>query len=90
MKVPALILTGQWDPVTPPAYGDTAASYLPNSLHVIVPHGGHGFNGLDGIDCIDQLILAFINSGSTKGLDTSCVGKIRRHGFFLKFAEPKQ
>ena len=89
-KVPALILTGQWDPVTPPAYGDTAASYLPNSLHVIVPHGGHGFNGLDGIDCIDQLILSFINSGSTKGLDTSCVGKIRRHGFFLKFAEPKQ
>src|SRR6185295_258399 len=24
-NVPALILTGQWDPVTPPLYGDTAA-----------------------------------------------------------------
>ena len=89
-KVPALILTGQWDPVTPPAYGDTAARSLPNSLHVIVPHGGHGFNGLDGIDCIDRLILTFINSGTTKGLDTSCVGKIRRQGFVLKLAEPKQ
>jgi pimeloyl-ACP methyl ester carboxylesterase len=89
-KVPALILTGQWDPVTPPAYGDTAARSLPNSLHVIVPHGGHGFNGLDGMDCIDHLILAFINSGTTKGLDTSCVANIRRQGFVLKLAEPKQ
>lgn len=89
-KVPALILTGQWDPVTPPAYGDAAARSLPNSLHVIVPHGGHGFNGLDGIDCIDRLILAFIDSGTTKGLDTSCVGKIRRQGFVLKLAESKQ
>ena len=89
-KVPALILTGQWDPVTPPAYGDTAARSLPNSLHVIVPHGGHGFNGLDGTDCIDRLVVAFINSGTTKELDTSCVGNIRRHGFVLKLAEPKQ
>ena len=88
-KVPALILTGEWDPVTPPAYGDTAARSLPNSLHVIVPHGGHGLNGLDGIDCIDRLIPAFINSGTTKGLDTSCVGNIRRHGFVLKLAEQK-
>lgn len=89
-KVPALILTGQWDPVTPPAYGDAVARNLPNSLHVIVPHGGHGFDGLDGIDCIDRLILAVINSGTTKGLDTSCVANIRRHGFALKLAEPRQ
>lgn len=89
-KVPALILTGEWDPVTPPVYGDTAARYLPNSLHVIVPQGGHGFDGLDGLDCIDHLIVAFINSGTTKALDTSCVGHIRRQGFVLKLAEPQQ
>jgi pimeloyl-ACP methyl ester carboxylesterase len=89
-KVPALILTGQWDPVTPPAYGDTVARSLSNSLQVIVPHGGHGLNGLEGIDCIDHLILTFINSGTTKGLDTSCVANIRRHGFALKLAEPQQ
>ena len=41
--VPALILTGQWDPVTPPVYGETAARHLPNSLHLVIPHGGHGF-----------------------------------------------
>jgi pimeloyl-ACP methyl ester carboxylesterase len=85
--VPTLILTGQWDPVTPPIYGDTAAKYLSNSLHVIVPHGGHGFNGLNGLDCINDLIFRLIDSGTTKGLDTSCVSSISRKGFALKLAE---
>ena len=86
-KVPALILTGQWDPVTPPIYGDTAAKYLSNSLHIIVPHGGHGFNGLNGIECVDNLIVSFIERGTTAGLNTSCVGSITRNGFVLKLPE---
>ncbi len=88
--VPALILTGQWDPVTPPAYGDAAARHLPNSLHVVVPHGGHGFGGLDGLDCIRNLVADFIERGTTKGLDVSCVKGIRRRGFLLKLPEPKK
>jgi pimeloyl-ACP methyl ester carboxylesterase len=85
--VPALILTGQWDPVTPPIYGDTAAKYLSYSLHVIVPHGGHGLNGLNGIECIDNLIASFIEGGTTAGLDTSCVSAIRRRGFAVKLPD---
>jgi pimeloyl-ACP methyl ester carboxylesterase len=87
--VPALILTGQWDPVTPPMYGDTAAKYLSHSLHVIVPHGGHGFNGLNGLDCIDKLFFNFIDRGTTNGLDTSCVNSIVRKGFMLKLPDAK-
>lgn len=83
-NVPVLILTGQWDPVTPPLYGDRFAKNLPNSLHVVVPSGGHGFNGLEGLDCIDKLTLDFVNTGSTKGLDVNCVKAIRRKGFQLK------
>lgn len=85
--VPVLILTGQWDPVTPPTYGDVAAKHLSHSLHVIVPHGGHGFGGLNGIDCIDNLITSFVEKGSTVELDTSCVGAIKRQGFMLKFPD---
>ncbi|HEV2880180.1 MAG TPA: alpha/beta fold hydrolase [Pyrinomonadaceae bacterium] len=88
--VPALIFTGQWDPVTPPVYGDMAARHLTNSLHLVIPHGGHGFNGLDGLDCVQNLIIDFINRGATKGLDTSCIGRIRRKGFLLKLPEPKK
>jgi hypothetical protein len=73
--------------VTPPIYGDTAAKYLSNSLHIIVPHGGHGFNGLNGIECVDNLIVSFIERGNTAGLDTSCVGSITRKGFVLRLPE---
>ncbi len=87
-NVPALILTGQWDPVTPPLYGDIAAKHLPNGLHIVVPHGGHGFGGLEGLDCINKLVADFVNRGSAKGLDTTCVNSIRRRGFQLKLPEP--
>jgi len=86
--VSALILTGQWDPVTPPVYGDAAAKYLPNSLHVVIPQGGHGFGGLDGLDCIQNLFATFIDRGTANGLDTSCGQNIRRKGFQLKLATP--
>ncbi|HVF46517.1 MAG TPA: alpha/beta fold hydrolase [Pyrinomonadaceae bacterium] len=84
-KVNALILTGQWDPVTPPAYGDATAKHLLGSLHVVVPQAGHGFGGLSGLDCITNLKTTFIERGTTTGLDASCVKNIRRQGFMLKF-----
>ena len=83
--VPVLILTGEWDPVTPPSNGDRIAKTLTNSLHVVVPHGAHGLNGLEGMDCIDNLIVEFVEKGSTKGLNTECVKSIHRKGFQLKF-----
>lgn len=83
-SVPTLILTGYLDPVTPPANGDEAAKNLSNSLHVVVPHGGHSFGGLEGVECVSQLMARFVEMGSTRDLDTSCVKNIRRKGFQLK------
>jgi pimeloyl-ACP methyl ester carboxylesterase len=83
--VPVLILTGQWDPVTAPSNGETAARTLKNSMHIIVPHGAHGLGGLEGLDCIDRITNEFIEGGTTKGIDTSCVQNIRRKGFAMKF-----
>ncbi len=82
--VPILIISGQWDPVTPSEYGDTAAKHLENSLHVVVPSGGHGYGGLEGLECISTLATNFINSGSVKGLDSRCFSSIHRKGFVLK------
>ena len=84
VDVPVLILTGEWDPVTPPANGDRVAKHLPNSLHVVVPHGAHGLGGLRGVECILDLMTEFVARGTTKGIDTSCVKNIRRQGFVLK------
>jgi pimeloyl-ACP methyl ester carboxylesterase len=70
---PVLIFSGNLDPITPPERGEEVAKYLPNSRHVIIPHGGHGLDGLSGADCVDRLILEFLHSGDAKSLDTSCV-----------------
>lgn len=86
-SVPVLILTGLWDPVTPPLYGDRIARHLPNSLHVVVPSGGHGFGGLEGLGCISDLTTDFVVKGTAKGLNTRCVRGIRRKGFVLKIAD---
>jgi hypothetical protein len=82
--IPVLILTGEWDPVTPPQNGTTVAKTLSNSLHLVVPHGAHGLSGLEGLDCIDRSSLEFVALGTTKDLDTACVKNIRRRGFQLK------
>ena len=83
-SVPALILTGEWDPVTPPSNAEAVARNLPNSLNLVVPHGAHGFGGLEGLECIDRLLTEFVERGSAKELDSSCVKKIHRRGFNLK------
>lgn len=82
-ETPVLILTGEWDPVTPPAHGDAVARHLPNSRHIIVPDGAHGFGGLQGTDCVLRLYAEFVELGTTKGLDTSCVKGIKRKAFLL-------
>ena len=81
---PVLLITGEWDPVTPPAHGDTAAKWFSNSLHIVVPHGGHGLSGLQNIDCVDHLITTFVETASVKGLDTACIKTIKREAFMLE------
>lgn len=81
---PVLIVTGEWDPVTPPSQGDAVAKTLPNSLHIVVNDGAHGLGGLLGGECLDQLMTQFVERGSVKDLDTSCTKNIRRNGFALK------
>lgn len=78
------MLTGEWDPVTPPVNGDSVARTLPNSLHVVIPDGAHGLGGLEGLDCVENLQTRFVETGTSKGLDTACVKNIRRRGFILK------
>jgi pimeloyl-ACP methyl ester carboxylesterase len=80
--VPALLISGHLDPATPPGGGDEVARYLPNSLHVVVRYGSHAYGGLS--PCVDDLMARFVSEASVKGLDTSCVSRIRRPPFVVK------
>jgi pimeloyl-ACP methyl ester carboxylesterase len=83
--VPALILSGDADPVTPPSWGEEVAKHLPNARHVAVPSTGHG---VIGTPCGAQLIEDFLDRGSAADLDVSCVDDVRRPPFFLTPAGP--
>jgi pimeloyl-ACP methyl ester carboxylesterase len=80
-KTATLILSGQVDPVTPPARGEEVASHLPNSRHIVVPHGAHGVGGLTNVECLDKVMLEFLAKGNANELDTGCVEGVRAPPF---------
>jgi pimeloyl-ACP methyl ester carboxylesterase len=81
---PVLIFSGYMDPVTPPERGEEVASHLPNSRHVIIPHGGHGIEGLTNVECLDKLMLEFLSKGNARELDTTCVERVLSPPFVIK------
>ncbi|HEX8233881.1 MAG TPA: alpha/beta fold hydrolase [Caulobacteraceae bacterium] len=81
--VPTLLVSGRLDPVTPPERGEDARRLLPNSLHIVTP-GSHSEAG----DCVGAIGLELFRTGSVKGLDTSCVGKLKMPPFVLPGQAP--
>lgn len=69
--VPTLVLSGQFDPVTPPAWAEETAKSLSKSFYFKLPNSGHGAS-LGGGDCPRSLVLAFFDNPSTQP-DASCV-----------------
>lgn len=88
-NVPTLLLSGERDPVTPPASAAHVASFLPQSLHVVAPDGAHGSEGLGGVECLDGLVATFIRQGSTGALNpAACIAGITRPPFLLALERP--
>lgn len=81
-NVPVLILSGEFDPVTPPRYGDDVAKHLPNSKHIIVKGSGH--NVLP-IGCMPKLFATFLDTADAKNLDISCIEKLTYAPMFTGF-----
>ena len=65
---PALLLTGELDPVTPPAYADRVLAWFTNGTALRLPHRSHS----DMDPCVSGLIEAFIVSGGARR-DASCL-----------------
>ncbi|HET9620371.1 MAG TPA: alpha/beta fold hydrolase [Kofleriaceae bacterium] len=81
--VPVLLISGNYDPVTPPSWAAQVAPHFKNALHVIVQNGHHGTGGLTNQECIRGIGAAFLESGSTAGLNASCVWLMYRPPFVL-------
>ena len=82
---PVLLLSGEVDPVTPPAWAEEAKKTLPHSRHFVVPGVGHGASA---IGCVPRLIAEFLDAGNVAALDGACVQSQKRPPFFVTFAGP--
>jgi pimeloyl-ACP methyl ester carboxylesterase len=56
--IPTLVLTGEFDPITPPAWGHMVAGNLENSFIFDIPAIGHGAVFSD--DCPASIAEAFV------------------------------
>ena len=78
VDVPTLVISGVYDPVTPPRWGEETARHLPNSVHVEVP-GSHFMQG----PWAQGVAAQVLERGSVEGLDLSLLEGAALPGFLL-------
>jgi pimeloyl-ACP methyl ester carboxylesterase len=71
--VPSLVLSGQYDPITPPSWGRLAAATLENSYFYEFPGIGHGVMRSDA--CALEIGLQFLDDPSVEP-DASCINAL--------------
>jgi len=83
--VPALVLSGEADPITPPAAGARAAGGFRDVLHVVLPGQGHGQLATG---CAPRVIARFLTAGTARGLDVGCLAAAAASPFVIDLAGP--
>jgi pimeloyl-ACP methyl ester carboxylesterase len=71
--LPILVLEGEFDPVTPPRYGQQVVKNLSHGRLLILR--GQGHNEIP-IGCMPKLMARFLDTADAKGLDAHCLDKL--------------
>ena len=66
--VPALVLAGEYDPITPPSLGKAVAGNLSGAVYVEFPGAGHGL--YYAAECARTIIIEFLDGDGSA--DASC------------------
>jgi len=81
--IPALVLSGEYDPITPPSWGQAAAAYLANSQFFIFPGMGHGLIDIPGRPCPTNILRQFLLNPDAP-VDASCVERMGPPDFYVE------
>jgi alpha-beta hydrolase superfamily lysophospholipase len=90
-QAPVLLLSGEYDPVTPPRYGEQVLSGLRaaedpaathQARHLVLTGQGHN---VIGIGCMPKLMARFIDTANTSELDASCLERLSYTPAFAGF-----
>jgi pimeloyl-ACP methyl ester carboxylesterase len=83
--VPALVISGELDTITPAAQGDAATARLPHALHIVMRNSVHVDALGDPYDCASRLAREFVAT-LTVG-DTSCADRLPPYTLVPVFPE---
>ncbi len=78
--VPALLISGENDPVTPPSYGERALTGFTRGRHMVVRGQGH-INSATG--CMPVLLERFVSRTQAERLDAKCLEQVQAAPFLL-------
>jgi len=84
-NIPTLILSGENDPITPPAYGNLLLNGLSNSIHLVGPHQGHGIMHRG---CFTKIFSDFLSTTNVSELASTCIKHLPRVPFFINSLGP--
>lgn len=84
-STPTLILSGEFDPITPPRHAQRIEKDFADHAHVVVGGGGHGALAKG---CVADVVVDFLDKGTAKGLDVACVKKIKPFPTFVDAMGP--
>jgi pimeloyl-ACP methyl ester carboxylesterase len=78
--IPALILAGEFDPITPPDWGKQVAENLPNARFIEFAGVGHGVlgQGVLNFKCSYDILNAFLANPSVQP-DSQCASSYKLH-----------
>ncbi len=80
--IPTLLLSGEYDPVTPPRYADEVLKSLGKARHLVGKGQGHI---LLGRGCTPRLAAQFVDKLDPEGLDASCLEPLGATPFFINY-----
>ena len=83
--IPTLLLSGEADPVTPPADAERAAMGLLHHVHLVLRGEGHG-QATTG--CVPKLMAEFLDAAAPTMLDAGCLERHRPSPFFVSMTGP--
>ena len=84
-SVPTLLLSGEFDPITPPSWAERVVPGLSNAKHIVAPGQGHGTLSRG---CIPRLMLDFIETPDPNVLDDSCIKHLSAYPLFINSMGP--
>lgn len=82
---PVLLLSGEWDPVTPPRYGEQVLAGLPNGRHLVAAGQGHIVLQRG---CMPELVTDFVNNLDAASLEADCLSALGPPAFFIDHNGP--